>query len=248
MSHRLSIIIPVYNEAATAATLLQKVAAISLPGIEKEIIAIESNSTDGSRALIQKLEADGVLKAIYEDRPQGKGHAVKAGFARATGEWILIQDADLEYDVQDYPALLAPLQQGNAFVLGSRHMGKKDWRYRRIGAGRWVGPLIDIGAGLFTHFFNLLYGTSLTDPCTMYKVFRRDCLDGITLVSNGFELDLEIVGKFVLKGHIPIEVPVRYQSRNYAEGKKVRIWRDGVRVLIAIFWFRFSPLGPSGTT
>lgn len=243
MPRRLSILIPVYDEAATAAILLKKVIDLPLPDIEKEIIVIESNSKDGSRALVQQMEAQGLFKVIYEDRPQGKGHAVKAGLSRATGEWVLIQDADLEYDVADYPALLAPLQKGaTVFVMGSRHLGLRDWRYRRTGAGRWLGPIIDLGAWVYTQFFNLLYGTSLTDPCTMYKVFRRDCLTGITLHSNGFELDWEIVAKLVRKGFKPLEVPVTYRSRGFNEGKKVRIWRDGWRALVAIFHFRFSSL------
>jgi glycosyltransferase involved in cell wall biosynthesis len=242
VTHRLSIIIPVYNEAATAAVLLQKVLDQPLPGIDKEIIVIESNSSDGSRALVQQAEAAGTIIAIYEDRPQGKGHAVKAGLARATGDWILIQDADLEYDVQDYPALLAPLQNEIPFVLGSRHLGRRDWRYRRTGAGRWLGPFIDFAVWMYTQFFNLLYGVSLTDPCTMFKVFRRDCLHDVHLRSNGFELDWEIVAKFVRKGLIPVEIPVSYQSRSFAEGKKVRIWKDGARAMAAILAFRFGPL------
>jgi len=243
VEHRLTIVIPVYNEAPSVAILLQKVVAVPLPGIEKEIIVIESNSSDGSRAIVQKLASEHKFRTIFEDRPQGKGHAVKAGLAAATGEWILIQDGDLEYDVADYPALLRPLQEGRTnFVLGSRHLGQRDWRYRRTGAGQWLGPLIDIAVWIYTQFFNLLYQVSLTDPCTMYKVFRRDCLAGITLVSNGFELDWEIVAKFVRKGLRPIELPVAYHSRSYRDGKKVRMWRDGWRALCAILRFRFAPL------
>jgi glycosyltransferase involved in cell wall biosynthesis len=243
MPRRLTIIIPVYNEAATVAVLLQKVIDLPLPDIEKEILVVESNSTDGTRDVVRSLEAQGRVQAIYEEYPQGKGHAVKTGLARATGEWILIQDADLEYDVNDYPSLLKPLQQGTtAFVLGSRHLGQQDWRYRRTGAGRWLGPLIDLGVWAYTQFFNLLYGTSLTDPCTMFKVFRRDCLNGIILLSNGFELDWEIVAKLVRKGFRPLEIPVTYRSRNFKDGKKVRIWRDGWRAMYAILRFRRGPL------
>ena len=243
MDRRLTIVIPVYNEVATVSTLLQKVISFPLPGIDKEIIVIESNSNDGSRAAVKQLAQQYKFRTIYEDGPQGKGHAVKAGLAAATGEWVLIQDADLEYDVADYPLLLSPLQQGKSiFVLGSRHLGRRDWRYRRTGAGQWLGPLIDIAVWIYTQVFNLLYGVSLTDPCTMFKVFRRDCLDGIHLQSNGFELDWEIVAKFVRKGLRPTELPVTYHSRSYKEGKKVRMWRDGWRALNAILRFRFGPL------
>ena len=237
---RLSIIIPVYNERATASLLLHKVLNIALPSLEKEIIVVESNSTDGTRAIVKELEAQGRITALYEDRPQGKGHAVKAGLEKAHGDWILIQDADLEYDVEDYPALLAPLMNGTAaFVLGSRHLGRQDWRYRRTGAGRWLGPIIDIGIWCYTQFFNLLYGTALTDPATMYKVFRRNCLEGIRLESDGFELDWEIVAKMTRKGFQPLEIPVTYHSRSFIDGKKVRLWRDGWRALSAIVRFRF---------
>jgi glycosyltransferase involved in cell wall biosynthesis len=241
---RLSILIPAYNEAATAATLIQQVVDLALPGWEKEIWVIESNSSDGTRAIVEKAAQDhSIIHLIYEGSPQGKGHAVKTGLSRATGDFILIQDADLEYDVADYPALLAPLQSGQTvFVLGSRHLGKRDWRYRRTGAGRWLGPIIDLGVWAYTQFFNLLYGTRLTDPCTMFKVFRRDCLSGLSWQSDGFELDWEIVAKFVRKKYIPLEIPVTYHSRNYQEGKKVRIWRDGWRALIAILKFRFVAL------
>jgi glycosyltransferase involved in cell wall biosynthesis len=239
----LSIILPVYNEKATASLLLEKVLAVSLPGIEKEIIAIESNSTDGTRAVIQRYEAEGKLKAIYEDKPMGKGHAVKTGLAVATGEWVLIQDADLEYNPADYPKLLAPLQEGKtSFVLGSRHLGHQDWRYRRRGTARWVGYFIDCGAWVYTLFFNALYRVALTDAATMYKVFSRRCLEGIHLESDGFELDWEIVAKFIRRGFIPMEIPVSYESRSFAEGKKVKIWRDGWRALIAIIQFRFKAL------
>ena len=243
MPKRLSIVIPVYNEAATTATLIYKVLSFPLDGYEKEIIAVESNSTDGSREIVQKLAAEGKIKAIYEDRPQGKGHAVKTGLAQATGDIVLIQDADLEYRVEDYPALLAPIEQGKtSFVLGSRHLGREDWRYRRSGAGKWLGHLMDIGVWIYTQFFNWVYQTSLTDPATMFKVFRRSCLEGITFRANGFEMDWEIVAKLMRKGFKPLEVPVSYQSRSYAEGKKIRLWRDGTRSLVAIIRFRFGPL------
>jgi glycosyltransferase involved in cell wall biosynthesis len=243
LSRRLSIILPAYNEKATVAALLDKVLALPLPAIEKEIIAIESNSTDGTREIIRRYESEGKLKALYQDKPLGKGSAVRAGLAAATGDWILIQDADLEYDPADYPKLLAPLQSGAvSFVLGSRHLGHRDWRYRRNGTARRIGWVIDCGAWVYTQLFNALYKTRLTDPCTMYKVFLRTCLEGVHLQSNGFELDLEIVGKLVRRGFMPVEVPVSYESRNFEQGKKVRIWRDGWRVLKAIIQFSAGPL------
>ena len=243
MSRRLSIILPAYNEKATVSRLLDKVMAVPLPGVEKEIIAVESRSTDGTREIIQRYEAEGKLRAIYEDKPSGKGHAVKAGLAAATGDWILIQDADLEYDPEDYPTLLAPLQAGQvSFVLGSRHLGLKDWRYRRRGSARWAGYVIDCGAWIYTTLFNRIYGVSLTDPYTMYKVFTRQSVEGIRWESNGFDLDIEIAAKLIRRGHIPMEVPVFYESRSFAEGKKVQMWSDGWKVLKAIIRFRVGDL------
>ncbi len=244
MPHRLSIIVPVYDEMPTVATLLRRVLDVPLDGIEKEIIVVESNSQDGSRSVVQKLEAETKIKAIYEDRPFGKGHAVKTGLAAATGEWILIQDADLEYEVSDYPMLLGPLERGDAaFVLGSRHLGHQGWRYRKgTAVGSLRNFLINAGVWLLTQFFNVLYGERLTDPATMFKVFRRDALQGVTLRADGFELDWEIVAKLTRKGLRPLEFPVTYRSRGFNDGKKVRLWRDGWRALFAIVRFRFSPL------
>jgi len=239
----LSIIIPAYNEERTLPTLLSRVQAIELSGLTKEILVVESHSTDHTRRIVQDHEKSGAIRAIYQDRPRGKGHAVKAGLAAATGDWILIQDADLEYDIADYPALLTPLREGRAsFVLGSRHMGNKDWKYRRQGAGKWFGPFLDVGVAAYTLLFNALYGVSLTDPATMFKVFERRCLDGLTLRSNWFDLDWEIVAKLIRRGHRPLEIPVRYNARSIAEGKKIRFWRDSWMVLAAIVRFRFSSI------
>jgi len=241
---RLSIIIPAFDEEATIGTLLQSVIDQPLESIEKQIIVVESNSKDRTRAIVRDFESRGLIQAIYQDLARGKGHAVKAGLAQATGEWILIQDADLEYKVSDYPRLLAPLQKGEAaFVLGSRHLGYKGWQYRsRTAVGPLAAIFINSGVLAFSWFFNVLYGVCLTDPTTMFKVFRRNCLEGITFKSDGFNLDWEIVGKLIRQGFIPIEIPVSYKSRGWNEGKKVRLVRDGWVSLKAIIEFRFSSL------
>lgn len=242
MTRKLSIIIPAFNEKPTLEKLLERVFNVALTNTEKEIIVVESNSSDGTREIVRRYEQAGRIRAIYEDRPQGKGHAVKTGLAAATGAWILIQDADLEYDINEYPKLLAPLEKGKThFVLGSRHMGSKDWKYRRQGAGKYFGPFLDVGVAVYTALFNLLYGVSLTDPATMFKVFDRRCLEGLDLVSDWFDLDWELVAKFIRKGFIPVEIPVTYHARSVAEGKKIRFWRDSWMVLAAIFRFRWSP-------
>ena len=180
------------------------------------------------------------MRALYEKNPQGKGHAVKSAIAAATGDVILFQDADLEYKISEYPALLKPIVEGKTdFVLGSRHLGAANWQVRKFIKGQTKAELINMGSVLYSGLFNLLYGTRLTDPPTMFKVFKREALAGITLRCNWFDLDWEIVAKLVRKGHVPMEVPVSYASRSFAEGKKIRFWRDTPTVFWAIIRFRF---------
>jgi glycosyltransferase involved in cell wall biosynthesis len=244
---KVSIIIAVYNEAPTVATLLERVWAQPLPGVGKEIIIIESNSTDGSRELVAEFlarhaaEATRHIHVIHQDRPRGKGHAIRQGFAAATGDILLIQDADLEYDVADYPELLEPVLAGRtAFVLGSRHLGPDGWKIRKFARNSLRAGYMNVGATLFHAFFNLLFASRLTDPTTMYKVFRAHCLDGLTLTCNRFDFDFELVGKLIRSGFVPLEVPVSYKSRGFDAGKKIRIWRDPVTWLVAIVACRFA--------
>lgn len=237
---KLSIIIPVYNERKYFEEIIKRVLAVKLDKIEKEIIIIESNSTDGTRDLVKKCEGKPSFKIIYEPRPRGKGSAVKKGFKAATGDIILIQDADLEYKPEEYPELLKPILEGKAkFVLGSRHLGAGHWKIRRFNSSMWSSSMINVGSEMLALSFYLLYGVKLTDPQTMFKVFKRDCLDGIKFKSNYFELDWEIVIKLIKKGYIPLEVPVSYKSRTFKEGKKIKLFRDGILNLKAIFWYKF---------
>lgn len=242
----LSVIIPVYNEAKTLLKVLEKVYNYQIPKVKKFLVIVESNSTDNSRKLVQSFAQDkGDVTVILEDKPQGKGHAVRAGLAQAKGDIILIQDADMEYEVSDYDRVLEPLLQGKTkFVLGSRHLdqdGKYRWDIRQFKEKR-KAFFMNL-AGLFFHtLFNLVYQTNLTDPTTMYKVFKRECLKKIHLQGNYFDLDWEIVAKLIRTGNKPIEVPVHYRPRGFAEGKKVQILRDGPTYLRAIFQYRLTPL------
>lgn len=237
---KVSILIPAYNEARTCRVLLERVVKANTAGCDREIIVIESGSSDGTRSIIQEYESRGLIRAIYERRPLGKGHAIREGLKAAIGEIILIQDADLEYSVEDYPDLLEPLLQNRTdFVLGSRHLGQGSWKIRRFINEGLDAFIMNLGTLSFTWLFNLLYGVRLTDPATMFKVFRRSSLNGIPLRSRWFELDWEIVAKLVRGGHIPLEVPVSYVSRSFREGKKIRFWRDGMMGLWAILRFRF---------
>jgi SAM-dependent methyltransferase len=243
--HRLTVIMPVFNERATFTTVIEQLLAKIIPGVEISIVIVESNSTDGTRDAVRSVEGRERVTVVYEERPRGKGHAVRTGLAHATGDYILIQDADLEYDLNDYDALLEPLMNGRAaFVLGSRH-GKDGptWKVRHFADQVAVSWYMNLGHVLFTALFNVTYGTRLRDPFTMFKVFRRDCLSGLTFEANRFDFDWELVGKLVRAGYRPLEIPVNYRSRSFTEGKKVSLLRDPLTWIRACFKFRFQPLG-----
>ena len=235
---KLSIIVPAYNEAATLEPVLQSVIDKQLEGVDKEIVIVESNSTDRTREIVLKYQAYPGVKIVLEDRPRGKGHAVRAGLAHATGDYILIQDGDQEYDIEDYDVLLEPLASGKrAFVLGSRH-GGRTWKVRQFKGEPLAAMLLNFGHWLFKVLVNLALGLKLDDPFTMYKVFRRDCIAGLTFESNRFDFDYELLMKIVRKGYRPIEIPVNYRSRSFSEGKKVSVARDPLTWLRAILKFR----------
>ena len=235
---KLSIIIPVYNEAATFEKLMEKVLAVKIPKITKEIIIVESNSIDGTNKLVQQYEKK--CKVLYQEKAMGKGNALKRGFQHATGDIILIQDADLEYNPHEYPQLIEPIVAGKtAFVLGSRPLGKESWSIRKYAGYFFYARLLNIGGLAYNFLFNFLYNVWLTDPSTMYKVFKKECIKDITFKCNYFDLDWEIVAKLIKKGYIPLEVPISYTSRSLQEGKKIKFLRDGFLVFWAIFRFRF---------
>lgn len=237
-----SFIVPAYNEAATFSDLMTLLLEKSLPqGVQKEIIVIESNSTDGTRAAAGEFEKHPDVKAIYQDRPRGKGNAVREGLAYATGGIVVIQDADLEYDLNDLDELLMPLlNYQSAFVLGSRHGGQ--WKMRQFAGEKGMSAFFNFGHLLFTGLLNLLYGQRLKDPFTMYKVFRRDCLYGLRLEANRFDFDFELVIKLIRKGYRPLEIPINYRSRSFKEGKKVRVFRDPLTWIWALIKYRFAPI------
>jgi glycosyltransferase involved in cell wall biosynthesis len=236
----LSVIVPIYNEAATVRVALDAILAKEVSGWTLEIILVESNSTDGTRDIVRTYEPHPRVKLILEDRPRGKGHAVRAGFARATGDVILIQDADLEYDLNDYDVLLAPLASGRqSFVLGSRH-GEGGWAIRKFSDQPLQALLLNLAHWGFTIMINGSLGVWLRDPFTMYKVFRRDCLDGLTFECNRFDFDWELLIKLIRKGHRPIEIPISYKSRSFKEGKKISMFRDPITWVWALAKFRFK--------
>jgi hypothetical protein len=240
----LSVIVPVFNEQATCTELLDQLLAKTIEGIELEIIIVESNSTDGSRDLVLRYKDHPRVKLILEDKPMGKGHAVRTGLKAATGTIVLFQDADLEYDINDYDALINPiLNFQNNFVLGSRHSkDKSSWKIRTFSDAPGLAAFFNFGHMLFLTLFNTLYSQKLSDPFTMFKVFRRECLYGLNFECNRFDFDYEIVIKLLRKGYRPLELPVNYESRSIAEGKKVTVFRDPLTWIRALLKFRNSPL------
>ncbi len=244
----LSVIVPAFNEAATFDALMQRLLGKSITGLAIEIIVVESNSTDGTRVLAERYANQGRVRVIFEDRPRGKGHAVRQGLAAARGDFILIQDADLEYDLEDYDTLLEPLVSGReAFVLGSRHGANAWWKMRQFAGQQSLSLFFNCGHMFFTFLVNVLFSQKLKDPFTMFKVFRRDCLFGLEFSCDRFDFDYELLVKLVRKGYQPVEIPVNYRSRSYQEGKKVSILRDPLNWIRALAWLRWTRVDPLRT-
>ena len=229
MKPTLSVVIPVYNEVEFVETLVQKVLAAA-PEIEKEILLVDDGSTDGTRDLLKKMDDPPRIRVKLHERNQGKGAALRTGFDMAEGDIVVIQDADLEYDPQDYPRLLAPILEGKAdVVFGSRFGGETHrvlffWHY--------------LGNRLLTTLSNMFTNLNLTDMETCYKAFRTEILKSVRFRSNRFAFEPEFTAKMA-RGHYRIyETSISYHGRDYSEGKKIT-WVDGVKALGAIVWFRF---------
>ena len=223
---KLSVIMPVFNEKETIQEILCQVRAVNLA---YEIIIVDDGSTDGTRDLLKQEENQPGTIVIYHERNQGKGAAVRTGFDRATGDILLIQDADLEYDPRDYAALLRPIEERRVKVVyGSRFLGpRKAMMFWHM-----------LGNKFLTLLTNVLYNTILSDMETCYKVFRADVIKGIPLRSRRFELEPEITAKVLKRGHRIFEVPISYYGREYNEGKKIS-WRDAPRAAWTLIKYRF---------
>jgi len=237
----LSVVIPVYKEKTTIHEILRRVRAVP---IRKEIIVVDDCSTDGTRDILRELERrDGDLKVIYHDRNQGKGAALRTGFRYATGQIVIVQDADLEYDPAQYPQLIQPIVEDQAdVVFGSRFIGEK---HRVL---YFWHSLANKGLTLLS---NMLTNLNLTDMEVCYKVFRREVIQGIRLKSDRFGFEPEVTAKlarftFPAKDGQPArscriyEIPVSYHGRTYGEGKHIRPLRDGFQALYCIFRYKLA--------
>ncbi len=226
---KLSVVCPVYNERNTLVEVLRRMRAVELPdGIEREIIVVDDGSTDGTRDVLRQL-GDSTVRIVLHDKNQGKGAALRTGFAHATGEFVLVQDADLEYDPEDWPKLLAPVIRGRARVVyGSRFTGER----RNMLLLHWIGNRF------LSMTTNVLYNTTLSDMETCYKLIERTLIEEMRLVSNRFDIEAEMSAKILKRGVRIYEVPISYSGREFDEGKKIT-WRDGFSALYTLVKYRF---------
>jgi glycosyltransferase involved in cell wall biosynthesis len=227
---KLSVVVPVFNERNTLVEILRRMRAVELPdSIEREIIVVDDGSDDGTRDVLKQL-GDSTVRIIMHERNRGKGAAVRTGVAHATGEYVLVQDADLEYDPDDWPKLLNPILRGRTRVVyGSRFTGER----RNMLFAHWIGNRF---LSLVT---NLLYNTTLSDMETCYKLLERDLVGQMKLHANRFDIEPEITAKVLKRGIRIYEVPISYTGREFEEGKKIT-WRDGFKALWVLVRVRIS--------
>lgn len=228
----LSVVIPVYNEAATIACVIAQLRHLPLP---VELVIVDDRSTDGTRDILRRYENDADVRIIYKPQNEGKGAALRTGFSQVRGQVVVVQDADLEYDPRDLARLVRPIVENRADVVyGSRYLGDRnepeEFRLRR---GRDRSPLHRCGNRLLTCVSNCFTGLRLTDMETCYKAFRRDVIQRIELQQERFGFEPEITAKIARRGLRVCETPISYHPRGYAEGKKIRL-RDAVNALFCI--------------
>ena len=229
MNPLISIVVPVYNEARTVAAVIQRLIAIDLPA-PREILVVNDGSTDGTRDVLDQVMQRPELRIIHAEKNGGKGSAIRIGFSQASGTIVAIQDADLELDPAQLAELVGPILDGRTRVVyGSRFL-----------AGRPDAPWLSILANqVLTGATNVLFGGRLTDMETCYKVMAADVARSLNLESNRFDIEPEITAKLLRAGHSILELPIRFEARSRAQGKKIG-WRDGVRAIQVLLKYRFS--------
>ncbi|MBI3321170.1 MAG: glycosyltransferase family 2 protein [Candidatus Omnitrophica bacterium] len=235
MPPRISVVIPVYNEAALIETTLRRVLATPL---EKEVIVVDDGSTDSTGEVLARLKEQLPIRVITHPKNRGKGLAVRHGFQAGTGDILIIQDADLEYDPNDYPSLIEPILRGEAdAVIGSRFLWQHPTFFTPQGQpffSHYLGNRLIIG------LTNWLYGFRATDYEGCYKAFTREVIREIPIEASGFEFDNELICKLLRRGRRITEVPIHYSPRRYSEGKKIR-WQHGIKILWTIVKWRVTP-------
>ena len=228
----LSVVVPVFNERVTVAEVIRRVRAVKVP-VEIEVIVVDDGSSDGTDKVLSAL-ADSTVRVLTHPVNKGKGAAIRTGMAAARGDLLLVQDADLEYDPEDWPRLLDPILRGKAQVVyGSRFTGER----------KNMLPLHWIGNRFLSMVTNILYSSTMSDMETCYKLFDRRVLEGITIESDKFDFEPEITAKVLRRGYRIYEVPISYAGREVSEGKKIT-WRDGIGALRALIKYRFTRIEP----
>lgn len=231
---KVSVIIPIYNEVKTIERIIQRVKDVN---IEKEIIAVDDCSTDGTREILKGISEDGI-KVLFHEKNQGKGAALRTGFKHISGEVVIIQDADLEYDPQDYIKLIKPIrEEGTEIVYGSRFLNRKHLPHfeRPFYLTHFIG-------NKFLNFLtSLLYRTKITDMETCYKALNKKVVENMSLSARGFDIEPEITAQLLRKGFKIHEVPISYSPRGYKEGKKIS-WKDGFIAIFVLLKYRFKKM------
>jgi len=224
---KLSVIVPVFDERNTVVEIVRRMRAVELP-VELEIVVVDDGSTDGTRDVLRQL-ADSTVRIVTHDVNRGKGTAIRSGLSHVSGDLVLVQDADLEYDPEDWPKLLNPVLRGKARVVyGSRFTGER----RNMLLLHWIGNRF------LSMVTNVLYNTTLSDMETCYKLVERDLVSSLNLSSDKFDIEPEITAKILKRGVRIYEVPISYSGREVDEGKKLT-WRDGLSALFTLVVYRF---------